>query len=368
MSGEREFNRLFRIGRAGLFALLGAACVSAAHVVAVDARRNACALTLLRTAADECVETSGLRAYPLGRPDKLAEAIAILAAAKDRGLARPTDAVARLDPVAGSDPHDPLVWSALGKAFEDAGRPDRAEDAYRHALSLDGMASTAPARFYLSTLMSVRNDWPEVIALLTTLPRPSRAVTERPCGLCGLVDWSGAWMLRAKAMEQTGRIDEAAGTYRQFLDDRPGFRRWQDNRAFVALGALEARQGEAEAAVRHLARAIDLTLGFPPAFESAYPDDTWRRIRDVAEADARAHGTSPLDAAARAVADTAHDAGAWLMVVATSLSACDAGTARLAAGHAEAIDGGAARFTASLQVSDACPRYARAGRDERHAS
>jgi len=105
----------------------------------------------------------------------------------------------------------------------------------------------------------------------------------RPCGLCRTPDWPAAVLMIASAYENTGRIGEAAETYRRFLLARPGGLAWQDNRALVSLASIEARPETLARALQHFARALDMTLGYPASFGAQYQDDTWRRLMDVTQ-------------------------------------------------------------------------------------
>jgi tetratricopeptide (TPR) repeat protein len=343
-------NRPSRIGGVLLLVLAAAAWTSVARVVPGAIRRNACAVRLAGDPADQCAGAIGMRASDrVGRADRLAEARAIREAAQLQGAGRPADAIARLDAITQSESRDALVWYALGNAFEDAHRPDRAEECYRRALTIDRMAAAAPGRFFLSALYAARGDWPGVLSILADAPLRATAAQERPCGLCRAVDWPAASLLRANALQQTGRTADAAAAYRSFIADRPAARDWQDNRALVFLGTIEVRQGATADAVQHFGRALQLTLEFPPTFMRAYQHDTWQQVRDAADAGAALH------AAARAAVDAApRNAGLWLVLAATSLTACDATAAQRAGAQAEAIEPAAASFATRMRLPSAC--------------
>ena len=277
----------------------------------------------------------------LSRTDRIGEALVIGEARRRAASGDRVAAEGLLEIVVASNSHDPLVFYATGHGFEEVARPDRAEASYLRGLAQDTTSIRAPGRFYLAALYAGRAQWSRVLETLMVdeaLTYASDVFNVRPCGLCRTPDWPAAVLMIASAYENTGRIGEAAETYRRFLLARPGGLAWQDNRALVSLASIEARPETLARALQHFARALDMTLGYPASFGAQYQDDTWRRLMDVTRALGRSDAAALAAAARSEAASQSRSPGASLVVAATSLAACESAAADAAFDRAELLD------------------------------
>lgn len=187
-----------------------------------------------RDAARECLERA-VAAAPHSAAARRALGELLLAEGKTGA------GLTLLEEAAFRSPGDPDGFARLGAALVDAGRPHAAEDALRRALAADGAHLAAIVA--LSRLLSAGAEgFPRRPMESVELSR--RAVTMHPAAPI-------AWNALARALEASGRRDEAAGARL-----REARLHLQAGRPADAIAALDACEGIDSGPEKERARAL----------------------------------------------------------------------------------------------------------------
>jgi transglutaminase-like putative cysteine protease/tetratricopeptide (TPR) repeat protein len=166
---------------------------------------------------------------------------AALHARLDAAVGLPEAALARLEPHASAAPAAPALWEALAELLQRAERPQDELQARLHLLTLRAADARQRARAAELLLLQGRGD--EALALLD---EGARLAPEA----------RGLASLRARALRDLGRLDEAAAQWEALLAQRP-----DDRAAHEALAELDARRGHPARARDHLQAALTASPG-----------------------------------------------------------------------------------------------------------
>lgn len=236
-----------------------------------------------RGETDEVAAALGVRIRAGGSPARLAREALVLGLVLQFRL-REAHAVA--EAWLREAPDDPVALLLRGKLFAEEQRIEQALEVLRRAVAID--PGLEDARLQLARLLVTRRRGEEALEELSVLRGR-------------LPDHPEVAVLWAEALALQGRTDEARAALDECLAHSPDY-----PAALAERGNFALLDGDEEAAVRLLSRAVELDPGSLPARNKLAL--ALRRVGKAAEADEQAAAIRQLEADSERVAELARGA------------------------------------------------------------
>ena len=210
---------------------------------------------------------------------------------------RHEEAIAVFEDLADRRPQWPDLWAQLGYAYETAGRPLPATEAYGRALTMAPDSSSVRYRLArlhqrLGNTQAAIGEWK---TLVEEFPQEPELRTRMADLLIGLEEGDGETV----RLERTERTDHAERHLRSAVEHSPNYleARW-------SLALLLMRQGRYVPAIEHLGRILEVTPEDPQVHQALA--NVYQRTGNMSEARRHAAEFARTDRARRihAVAQT----------------------------------------------------------------
>ena len=277
----------------------------------------------------------------LAGPDRLAALLVVREAERRVEKQDPQGARSALGLFDPDGPYDAIVWYRIGKTYlEHLNDPGRASGAYRAGASRDPLGNWSEGRYQIAMIYRRQENWPEVIAALA-MPfggasdddlRRSIQPLER-----GGPAWQGTFLALGEAYERLGRRAEAEATYQRIAGLRGAQHDWTMNRALAYLSRLESERGDLEAALRHLAQALDLAESLEQSRADYETDTATRADHLIMAAVARGTLADLMRTAEALTRPSDRSSGAWYLRGLVAEARCDLPQAETAYARARSL-------------------------------